>query len=332
MHLLVFEYSSIYYDNTLLSEGFNMLKSILNDLAEDDNINVDYLLNSKLSIDINKFNCITVDNNLISWLKCNSYIYDYCIFIAPEDDYIQYNISKILEENDVKIIGSTSHASYICTSKIRTYENLKDIKKIPTYKIDLNSNDDLNYEKIGEFISKYHTCIIKPDNMTSSDYIYKIHSIDELIIKLEIYEKNNIKTILLQEYIDGKSCSVSIINTHTYFNVICINSQEIIDENNKILYHGCKTPIDHPLKNEIIEISKNITSQISGLYGFFGIDYIIKDNMVYLVEINSRFTTPFIVLSDIASENLTCSIIDGVLNDNLNQINLENNSGTFTKN
>ena len=94
MHLLVFEYSSIYYDNTLLSEGFNMLKSILNDLAEDDNINVDYLLNSKLSIGINKFNCITVDNNLISWLKCNSYMYDYCIFIAPEDDYIQYNISK----------------------------------------------------------------------------------------------------------------------------------------------------------------------------------------------------------------------------------------------
>ena len=53
--------------------------------------------------------------------------------------------------------------------------------------------------------------------------------------------------------------------------------------------------------------------------------------MIYLVEINSRFTTPFIVLSDIVSENLTYSIIDGVLNDNLNQINLENNSGEFTK-
>lgn len=305
-----------------------MLKAILSDLREVNGIDVDYLINPKLDLNINEFNQIQLDHNLTGWLKDNAYMYDYAIFIAPEDNYIQYEISKILEDNHVKIVGSTSQASYICTSKHRTYEHVDNVLKIPSLKISLTRN--FSYDEISQFIRKYETCIIKPDNMTSSDFIYKISTTDEFSEIIKIYEKHEVYDVIIQQYINGKSISVSIINSPSYFNCLCINTQEIIDENHKISYHGCKTPIQHPLECEIIKVSEKITKQLKGLNGFFGIDYIICDDKIYLVEINSRITTPYIVLSDIADKNLIECVIDSVVNDNLNLVNFSKH-GEFIK-
>lgn len=93
---------------------------------------------------------------------------------------------------------------------------------------------------------------------------------------------------------------------------------------------GCKTPIEHPLKERIIDISKDIIKSINGLYGFIGIDYIISKNEIYFVEINSRITTPYIVLHNIVNVNLTQTIIELLLADKKREITI-NNNGTFYK-
>jgi len=46
--------------------------------------------------------------------------------VAPEEDLILYEITKILEDNDVKTIGSSSEAVLACSDKFETYNLLKD--------------------------------------------------------------------------------------------------------------------------------------------------------------------------------------------------------------
>lgn len=312
MKLLVFEYSSICLNENLLSEGFNMLKSLLNDLDNNPFFDVYYLINESIGfLDYKNLKSIYLDDDLITWLKNNSKDYDYALFIAPEDDLIQYNITKILEENNVTIIGSDSESSYICSSKKLTYSKVPNsILKINTIKC---NTDEIDYNIINSKINN-NKFIIKPDDKTSSDLIYIINDEKTCNEVKNIYKNNNMDYLLVQEYIEGQPISASLICNENSIVCLSINSQEIIQNNNRIEYIGCKTPIKHPLEKEIIEISNVIVKSIPGLKGFIGIDYIIQKDKIILVEVNSRITTPYIVLQKICNQNLTNSIIDYVIN------------------
>ncbi len=328
MKLLVFEYSSITQQSNLISEGFGMLEAILEDLEDIEDFDVTYLLNKNLKIrNIKNCNRITIESDIYTWLESNSKEYDYCLFIAPEDDLIQYNITRILEENNVSIIGSDSNASFICSSKFRTYKSLPEsIKKIPTRLVRI---DDIDYGKIKKLLSK-KKLVVKPVDKTSSDFIYKIDSISEFKEFLEIYEKNDIKEFLLQDYVSGVSVSTSNITSKNNTEIISLNLQEIRIEDNNITYTGCKTPFNHHMKKEIESISKKIISEIDGLCGFIGIDYIISEDEIYFVEVNARITTPFIVLRKLSNKNLTKIIIDSVIKNNVSDFTISG-CGNFRK-
>lgn len=313
MKLLVFEYSSVCLESSLLSEGFNMLKSILDDLDNYPFFEIDYLINKSITnLKYNSCNAVHLDEDLHNWLRNNCSDYEYCIFIAPEDDFIQFTITKILEDNGVYIIGCDSSSSYTCTSKYLTYAKMQeDILKINTIKMDIK---DINYEIICEILNN-NNFIIKPDNRTSTNLIYHIKNKEELNEVLKIYTQNLLKEAIIQEFIHGEALSVSLICNKNNIKCISINYQKISLKNNKIKFCGCISPIEHPLKEELYDISEKIIKCIPGLKGFVGIDYLIKEDKIYFVEINSRITTPFIVLQRNCRENLTQSIIEFVLYD-----------------
>lgn len=301
-----------------------MLNRILTDLNSLD-YDVNYLLHEKLDIDTDATR-ITLNGELTDWLKKYAGEYEYCIFIAPEDELIQYKITKILSNLGVKIIGPGTTTSYICSSKSRTYDHLKDVKMIPTLKVNL---DDLR--EAYDFINQYEECIVKPDDRTSSDYVFKIRSFKDLEDKLKILNDNGIYDILLQEFINGTAISASILCSQNSFNMLSVNLQKIKTTNNNITYDGCITPINHPLHENIKEVSENIIKQFNDIRGFIGIDYIISKNDLYLVEVNSRFTTPYIVLSEKTMENLTEVVINTILEDKKHNITILE-SGEFNKN
>ncbi len=292
-----------------------MLHSILSDFNRIEDITIDYLINPNLNSFNELINCnkISLESDLYDWLNKNSKYYDICFFIAPEDNLIQYNITSLLENNDVIVLGSNSNASYICTSKYRTYETVdQNILKIPTIKVHINQITTNLINRIKDYL-KNKSIVIKPDDRTSSDYIYHINSIIDFRKVISEYKKVGISSFLLQEYIDGNSISVSLIYDGTFLNMISINSQEIDESHDKIVYKGCKVPIQHPLKKELYTISETITKSINGLKGYFGIDYIINKDNIYLTEVNSRLTTPYIVLHENTNVNLGECILKSVL-------------------
>ena len=79
-------------------------------------------------------------------------------------------------------------------------------------------------------------------------------------------------------------------------------------------YLGGKLPFENKYKDEAFEIAKNAVESMGGLKGFVGVDMIINADekdiySVYLLEINSRFTTPYVGLKQVSNINIGDSII-----------------------
>ena len=63
-----------------------------------------------------------------------------------------------------------------------------------------------------------------------------------------------------------------------------------------------------------METAKNAVESIEGLKGYIGVDMILNKerNKVYIVEINSRLTTPYVALRSIINFNLGEAVINSV--------------------
>ena len=102
MKLLVFEYSSICLNETLLSEGFNMLKSVLDDLDNNPFFDIYYLINRSIeSLDYENLKSIYLDDDLfdgtIDFLE-------YVKRIGGKAMYLTNNSSKSVKKYIEKLI------------------------------------------------------------------------------------------------------------------------------------------------------------------------------------------------------------------------------------
>jgi hypothetical protein len=112
--------------------------------------------------------------------------------------------------------------------------------------------------------------------------------------KLDFIEAN--KRYLVSPYIkDGLSINVHIVIGSDNILFFPPSVQIVNEIQRKILYFGadfiCYTSVDNKMQSEIkdasITIGKKVQSE--GYRGVLGIDFLIKDNVLYFTEINPRF-------------------------------------------
>ena len=114
--------------------------------------------------------------------------------------------------------------------------------------------------------------------------------------------------ILIQEYINGNSCSVSLLTDGKTAIPLSLNKQNIIYRTENISYCGGELPFNHPLKKDALKLATTAVENINGIKGFVGVDLILGDEVTFL-EINSRFTTPYVGLKKVANFNIGETII-----------------------
>ena len=96
---------------------------------------------------------------------------------------------------------------------------------------------------------------------------------------------------------------------------ISLNKQYVELKGDKGTYIGGKLPYESKYKQEAFEIATKAVEAIDGLKGFVGVDLLINADekdvySVYLLEINSRFTTPYVGLNEIANINIGKTIVE----------------------
>lgn len=266
-------------------------------------------------------------SDLEKWLEVNSSNFDACIFVAAEQDLELYKFTKIMENNGITVLGSDSKAVLECSDKLKTYKSLKknlkdDLPLINTYNVSLNEfkkeSDGLLSnlhqkgfsDKYSQFFANSHKMVIKPADGVACQGVKLLNSFEDFKEELNSV-KTTLNHVLLQDYIEGQACSVSLISNGIKAVPISLNLQKIKFDEFGFEYGGGQVPWDHPLKDEAMQVAKKAVESIEGLKGYVGVDLILADK-VYLLEINSRLTTPYVALRNITDFNLGFAIINSI--------------------
>ena len=325
--ILVFEYftASGKKDKCIISEAEALLIALIDDLKE---YELDVVVNTSYSDILSEYdnvNPIVIDEDIISWLEENASNFKKAIFIAAENNNNLYNITKILEDNGVSIFTSSSEACLICSDKSLTYETLSATVPQPRsfrFKIDpkgywKRAITNLHEKWQAEDPLTPLKLIIKPLVGVDCEDIVIIEDIDDLSYDLEeIFPPGS--RIIVQEFIEGIDASVSLICSEGKAYPISLNEQFVELKDDKGIYLGGKIPFETEYKDDVFDVAKNACEAVEGLNGFVGVDLLITNDdiyPVYLLEINSRFTTPYVGLKKIANFNITKAIIEGNIKD-----------------
>ena len=322
--ILVFEYftASGEKDKCIISEAEALIFALIDDLKD---LNIDLVINKSYENvvkDYENVNPILIDEDIIDWLGENAANFNRAIFIAAENNNNLYNITRILEENDVKTYTSNSEACFKTSDKYETYEALPiEIPQPRSFRFKI---DPKGYWKraIENLHEKWQAedpltplgLIIKPLVGVDCENIVIIENIEDLTLDLDkIFIPGS--RVLVQEYIEGTDVSVSLISDGENAIPISFNQQFIKLKDDKGTYLGGKLPFDDKYKDEAMEIATKAVEAMDGLKGFVGVDLIINSDeqdiySVYLLEINSRFTTPYVGLKQVSNINIGKTIVD----------------------
>ncbi|SHE28727.1 D-alanine-D-alanine ligase [Marinitoga hydrogenitolerans DSM 16785] len=192
-------------------------------------------------------------------------------------------LQKKLEELNIKYVGSNSIVSKNTFDKLTFIKNIEDNFYVP------------KYYSTTKYINPPFSfpLIIKPRKSGSSLGIHICHNLDEYKKHLN-EELKTYGEIIIQEFINGREISVSIIEINKKIIVLPIleikPKKEFYDFEAK--YTEGMTDFEVPakinkkLENKIIMDFKKIFKTI-GLKDFARIDAIIKDNKYYILEANT---------------------------------------------
>ena len=233
---------------------------------------------------------------------------NYFLVVAPGSDSILSNFIEAYSGKKAKSLNCNIEAVNLATKKHLSYKFYSSLGiNIPvTFKINENGycsdvgneeEKEIHWSKLFEEKMLTFPVIIKPDEGVACEGLFLCSNSKELDAKLKLKNADN---LLLQEYIEGEHLSVTAIIRDDNCQIISINKQIISLDVFGSDYVGGVTNITHPLSQEIKKISELILSSISGFNGFIGIDFIIRNNKIYLIEINPRATTP---ISSLLTQN-----------------------------
>jgi len=322
--ILVFEYytASGINDPKIISEAVAMINSLLDDLKD---FNIYFLVSKKfeyIAENHKHLKSIITEENLQKWLSSNVANFDGCMFISSEEDMVLHELTDLIEKNNVKIYGSNTFATLLCSDKFETYNHFDGMIKQPKtlkFTIDEEFQWEIAIEKIINYFN-IGNCELLEDELNESfkliaKPVYGVDCQDTKFIS-SIHDLKNLKdvfpidsTLLIQEFREGDVVSVSLISDGEIAIPVSLNKQEILLNNKNYNYLGGELPYEHPLKEKAFEIAKKSIESINGIKGFVGIDLILNED-VYFLEINSRFTTPYVGIKKISNLNIAKSIVE----------------------
>lgn len=209
----------------------------------------------------------------------------YAIVIAPETDSVLYKLVSQLEQYPIQHLGCSSTAIEVSSDKYLTWQKLiaQGISTPQTLTLDewpqAEHNNDI--------------WIIKPRDGAGCEHTYKFGT-DELTDYVAGLSAEQRVQMIIQPYLPGENLSLSIFINNSGAELLSVNHQ-VIEETAKQLHlrhclPGCEAPI---AKQAIATLIADIRATIPGLWGFVGIDLILAEQKLWVIDINPRLTSSY---------------------------------------
>jgi predicted ATP-grasp superfamily ATP-dependent carboligase len=223
---------------------------------------------------------------------------DAALIIAPESNGILSRLSELVEKEGVMLLGSSAPATAIAGDKAACGKILS-LANLPipkTCTADFSSAAGIA-EQMG------YPLVLKPLDGVSSEGICLVDDPADIPAALANLRKcTSRERILLQSFVDGIHASVSLLVAEKRCLSLSLNRQ-LIRTGIPFEYRGSEVPFGHVMAGYAMKLASSAVDHVPGLNGYVGVDLVITDDSVRLIEINPRLTTSYIGLRQVSRAN-----------------------------
>jgi tyramine---L-glutamate ligase len=197
--------------------------------------------------------------------------------LAPESNGVLESISRRVLLHNKVLLGSTPAAVHLTGSKYRTSRALRaaGIAAVPTYRAHATLPADS------------HAWVVKPDDGAGCSDT-RIFSPPKAARKWIAAQKNG--GYVLQPYISGRPCSLSLLCGNGDVVVLGCNDQRVAVSDNQFHDMGSTVNGIRDDSGELERLTRRVISAIPGMWGYVGIDFILTDQGPVVLEVNPRMT------------------------------------------
>ena len=225
---------------------------------------------------------------------------DAALVVAPETGGILSRLSSQVESAGIPLLGSSASATSIAGDK-EICHRIFCSANLPAVETCIAGFDSVE-QKAEE---KGFPLVFKPPDGMGSEGVCLVADpadIPEALARIRL-ASSSCDRILLQPFIDGIHTSVSLLVAGGDCVPLSLNRQ-LVQPGLRFEYQGSEVPFSHEKARYAIDLACLTVDQIQGLNGYVGVDMIVTDESVRLVEINPRLTTSYIGLRQVSRLNL----------------------------
>jgi predicted ATP-grasp superfamily ATP-dependent carboligase len=296
---------------TLLAEGRMMLEALLSDLLRLEEHHVS-LLNDRRRLKqlplhprLRVIQCGRSYRRIFTEMVEQA---DAAFLVAPETDGLLEGVTAIVEARGRLVLGSSTMGIKAAGDKAVTYQLLK-ASGIPSPETHQVTHLD-DAQPLARHLG--YPVVVKPvDGVGCQSVFIARHEMELRRAFTTAARETGQDTLIVQPYIEGVHASVSLLTDGVRSLPLTLNLQEI-NGRTRLTYRGGRVPLDHPLRSLAFRRAAEVVKAIPGLRGYVGIDLVLTDRDVVVIEVNPRLTTSYMGIQMILHQNLAALIIDAV--------------------
>lgn len=271
---------------SLVREGSLMRDAVLHDLSQLEGVTTLCAYDSRLPPPFHAEQAIEVarDDVWALWQQCIAEA-DAVLPIAPETGKALLTLTNTINDYGKVLLGCNAEAVALASSKLATFQALQSvgINVVPTYEASSFSAND------------YEQCVAKPDDGVGCEGALVFSCGKDFETWLAGVHTS---LFVAQPYIRGVPASLSMLCREGQVWLLSCNRQKVCMQSGRFLYSGSviNGVVEH--WDDFAELGRAIARAIPSLSGYIGVDVIIHDEGISVLEINPRLTTSYVGLHE----------------------------------
>lgn len=283
---------------SLLAEGELMRDAALRDFAQISNIEILVTCDPRLDAPSVAHQVIAVSDEQDVWLLWERCIAsaDAVLLIAPETGGVLERLTALAERMKKLVLGSSASAVNLAGDKWLSYQAFisHDIPTLNTYLA--NALPDV---MAGAYVAKSR------DGAGCDDMAYFE---DERALR--DWLKTRLNTHIVQPYQKGEAASFSMLCRNGQASLLSCNHQHMQIEGQDFSYRGGIINGMAQYAEAFNQLAQKIANAMPDLAGYVGVDLIVHEGEFFVLEVNPRLTTSYVVLHQACGCNPAQMLLD----------------------
>lgn len=208
------------------------------------------------------------------------------LIVAPETDSILLNWSVRADQTGIRRWGPRLEALSITSNKLQTAQHLEThfISHVPTYRLDT----------MIPWHSHNGTWVIKPIDGCGCEGVQRFTNAEHAQSAILSLPSPHRSQWVAQPWLAGQAASLTLLGSDEGVQLLSVNEQILnIAEDGFVQLQKVITgsiPLD---RTDFEILAQSVHEAIPGLHGIYGIDLLIQDHQLTVVEINPRVTSAY---------------------------------------